>query len=286
MSTNDAPAAPVWTPPAKIEDLYASTAGNQFAAINAPTAGPRVEQDLPVGSAPFQLYSLATPNGQKVGIILEELGIEYDAHTINIGKGEQFTSGFVDVNPNSKIPAAVDRDGPDGKPINLFESASIVLYLAEKYHRFIPTDPRLKAEVFNWVFWQMGGQGPNTGAFGHFMVYAPADKVETRNYGVARYGMEVQRLCDVLDRHLAGRTYIVGEEYSIADIIIYPWFRQLTIGYKHPSGIAANDFLSADKYKNALAWAERIGARPAVQRGITVNAFGQAPKPWLEKKET
>lgn len=239
--------------------------------------------------------------GQKVGIMLEELGIDYDAHSklmlflfsysnwfdlaINIGKGDQFTSGFVEVNPNSKIPAAVDRDGPGGQPINLFESASIVLYLAEKYQRFIPTDPRLKAEMFNWVFWQMGGQGPNTGAYGHFMVYAPGDKKETRDYGVARYGMEVQRLCSVLDRHLAGRTYIVGEEYSIADMIIYPWFRQLTIGYKHTSGIGANEFLSVDQYKNIHAWAERVGARPAVQRGITVNAFGKAPKPWLEEEQ-
>jgi len=285
MSSFAATETPVWKPPAKIEELFASTGGNQFAAINAPTAGPRVEQDLPVGSAPFQLYSLATPNGQKVGIILEELGIDYDAHSINIGKGDQFTSGFVGVNPNSKIPAAVDRDGPGGSPINLFESGSIVLYLAEKYQRFIPSDPRLRAEVMNWVFWQMGGQGPFTGQFGHFMAYAPADKVETRNYGVARYGMEVQRLCHVLDRHLATRTYLVGEEYTIADMMIYPWFRQLNVGYKHASGIGASDFLSVDNYKNVQAWAERVGSRPAVQRGVTVCPFSGPPKPWLEKQD-
>jgi len=218
MSTPSA----LWTPPAKIEELYAATAGNQFASINRPTAGSRTEQALPDGGSPFQLYSLATPNGIKVGIILEELGIDYDAHFINIGKGEQFNSGFVAVNPNSKIPCALDKDGPDGQPIFLFESAAIVMYLAEKYNRFLPTNVRLRQEVMNWVFWQMAGQGPMTGNYGHFMVYAPADKVETRNYGVARYGMEVQRLCSVLENHLEGRTYIVGEEYSIADIVVCP----------------------------------------------------------------
>ena len=186
------------------------------------------------------------------------------------------------INPNSKIPAAVDLDGPNGERVNLFESASIVLYFAEKYNRFIPADPVKRAEVFNWVFWQMGGLGPMCGNFGHFMVYAPEDKVETRDYGVARYGMEVQRLCSVLDKHLEGRTFLVGDEYSIADMVSYPWFHALRIGYKHPSGIVANDLLSIDQYKNAIAWADRIAERPAVKRGLLV-CSGGVGKPWLEK---
>ena len=200
---------------------------------------------------------------------------------VNIGTGAQFGSGFVNVNPNSKIPCAVDKDGPGGVPINLFESGSIVLYLAEKYNRFLPSDGRLKAEVMNWVMWQMGGQGPMTGNFGHFMVYAPADKIDARNYGVSRYGMEVQRICSVLDRHLEGRTYMVGEEYTVADIICFPWFNQLRTGYKHSSGIDAAGFLSIDKYANANAWADRILARPAVQRGMTVCHWVNGAKPWL-----
>ncbi|GAX80767.1 hypothetical protein CEUSTIGMA_g8202.t1 [Chlamydomonas eustigma] len=274
-----------WAPPAKIEEIFAKTAGNNFSAINAPTAGARTTQDLPVGSAPLQLYSLGTPNGHKVSILLEELGVDYDAYIINIVKGEQFTSGFVAVNPNSKIPALLDKEGPDGKPINLFESGSIVLYLAEKYKRFMPTDPRLRVECLNWVFWQMAGQGPMTGNFGHFMVYAPADKIEARDYGVARFGMEVQRLCSVLDQHLAGRQYMVGEEYSIADIAIFPWFNQICTGYKHASGIDANGFLTASQYKNVQAWRERILARPAVARGLTVCGFSGVAKPWLEEKK-
>eukprot|EP01040_Poterioochromonas_malhamensis_P006553 gene6555-7057_t len=245
-----------WTPPAKIED-----------------------------SAPLQLYSLSTPNGQKVGILLEELGVDYDAHVVNIGKGDQFTSGFVQVNPNSKIPALVDKEGPDGQPINLFESASINLYLAEKYGgRFIPHEPRLRAEMMNWLFWQMGGFGPFLGQLGHFFVHAPADKVEARDYGVARYGMETQRLCSVLDQHLEGRWYMVGDEYTLADIAIFPWFNALRIGFKHSSGVAAKDFLSIDQYKNANARADLILERPAVQRGVTVCHFSDGPKPWLKPK--
>lgn len=283
-------AASAWTPPAKVEDLYSSMQGNQFSGINRPTAGAREEKELPSGSAPLQLYSLGTPNGQKVGILLEELVelglVEYDAHTVNIGKGEQFTSGFTAVNPNGKIPALVDRDGPDGKPINLFESASIDLYLCEKYQRFLPKDPRGRAEVMNWVFWSMGGQGPMTGQFGHFFVYAPPEKKETRDYGSARYGMEVQRLCDVLDKHLAGKTYLVGEEYTLADIIVYPWFRQVQVGYPHSSGIKAAEFLGVDKYKNALAWAQRISERPAVARGVRLNGWSSPnPKPWLDEEK-
>lgn len=273
-----------WNPPEKIEELFAATAGNKFASINSPVAGARVEKDLPVGEASVQLYSLGTPNGQKVSILFEELGIDYDAHIISLS-GDQFQSGFVKINPNSKIPAAVDLNGPDDKPLNLFESASIVLYFAEKYNRFIPSNPRLKAECMNWIFWQMGGLGPMCGNYGHFMVYAPDDKVETRNYGVARYGMEVQRLCSVLDQHLEGKSYLVGDEYTIADIICYPWFRQLTVGYKHSSGIAANSFLTIEKYKNAMAWCDRISERPAVKRGLSVCPFyGGEAKPWLSEK--
>jgi GST-like protein len=204
---------------------------------------------------------------------------------INIGTGEQFTSGFVGVNPNSKIPALMDKEGPDGQPINVFESASIVIYLAEKYNRFLPSNPRHKTECYNWIFWQMGGFGPFCGQFGHFMVYAPADKVETRDYGVARYGMEVQRLCSVLDQHLAKNSYLVNDEYTIADIIVFPWFYQLMNGYKHPSGVAARDFLSIDQYTNAVAWAKKIAERPAVQRGLTVTSFNGVAKPWLQKKD-
>jgi GST-like protein len=272
---------PTFTPPNKIEEVFASSGGNQFAAINAPTAGVREEVPLPSGNADFQLYSLATPNGWTVGILLEELGIDYDAHVYNIGKGQQFGSGFVSVNPNSKIPCAQDRHGPDGKLINLFESGSIMLYLAQKHGRFLPKDPRLQTEVMNWLFWQMAGQGPMTGNFGHFMVYAPDDKVETRTYGLARYGMEVQRLCDVLDKHLEGRQYMVGDEYTIADMACMPWFLQLCKGYVHKTGISANECLSVtEKYKNAHAWMTRLMERPEVQRGVTVCAG--KPKPWLE----
>jgi len=200
---------------------------------------------------------------------------------IKIGGGDQFTSGFVEVNPNSKIPAALDKDGPGGSPIRLFESASIVLYLAEKYKRFIPDDFRLKTEAMNWIFWQMGGQGPMTGNFGHFMAFAPADKIEARNYGVSRYGMEVQRLCSVLDRHLDGKHYIVGEEYTIADMIIFPWYHAIHTVYKQTLGIDAAEFLSLDNYSNLNAWASRVFNRPAVKRGLTVCTKGVG-KPWLE----
>jgi GST-like protein len=265
-----------WVPPKKVEELFPSGSGNVFASINAPTAGARVQKELPVGHAPFQLYSLATPNGQKVGIMLEELGIEYDAHVINIGSGDQFNSGFVSVNPNSKIPSALDKDGPDGKPIHLFESASILLYLAEKYNKFLPTDKRHKTEVMNWLFWQMAGQGPMTGNFGHFMVYAPGDKKEARNYGVARYGMEVQRLCSVLDQHLANRKYMVGDEYTIADMCIYPWFNQLKVGYKHKSGIGAGQRQSKEGFK--------IGESPHIHICILFCIISGKPQEAVQQK--
>lgn len=258
------------------------TGGNKFASTNKPTAGAQNDKAAPVGSASIQLYSLATPNGHKPAILLEELGVEYDAHVVGLS-GPQFDGGFTAINPNSKIPAAVDIDGPGGKPVNLFESGSIVLYFAEKYDMFIPKDPFLKAQVMNWVFWQMGGQGPMTGNFGHFFSYAPDDKIETRNYGVTRYGMETQRLCSVLNQHLEGKTFMVGEEYSIADIMCYPWFRQLQVGYPTKSGMKAAEFLDIKQYSNCVAWADRIWARPAVQRGVTVCSFNGVAKPWLEE---
>jgi len=217
--------------------------------------------------------------------VIKNIHLFFAFAVINIGKGDQFTSGFVAVNPNSKIPALVDRDGPGGQPIELFESGSINLYLAEKYNQFIPSDLRLRAEVLNWIFWQMGGQGPMTGNFGHFFVYAPPDKLETRNYGVARYGMEVQRLWSVLDRHLEGKTYLVGEEYTLADIVCFPWAHMLRLAYKHESGIKAGDFLSIEQYKNVGAWIERILVRPAVVRGLSVCNWDGVAKPWLVEKK-
>jgi len=221
----------VWNPPSSITELFSKTSGNKFAGINRPTAGARDEIAVPDGGAPIQLYSLATPNGIKVSILLEELSdvledFSYDAHVIN---------------------------------------------------------RRLRQEMMNWLFWQMAGQGPMTGNFGHFFVYAPDDNCEARDYGVARYGMETQRLCDVLERHLADgdKTWIVGEQYSLADICIFPWFNQLRTGYPHKSGIKANEFLNIPQYKKLNAWAERILEREAVKRGITVCGWTSPnPKPW------
>jgi len=275
----------VWKPPQKVEELSAGIAGNQWQNINRPTAGPRTKSEYPAPKdGPFQLYSLATPNGQKVGILLEELGIPYDAHVVNIGKGDQFSSGFVAANPNSKIPAAIDFDGPGGKPINLFESGSIMIYLCRKYNRFLGNDARQEQECMNWLFWQMAGQGPITGNFGHFMVYAPDNEVGARNYGVARYGMEVQRLTDVLDKHLEGRKYMVGDDITVADMACMPWARQLFTGYQHKSGVDAKQILSADKYKNIKSWIDRLLERPAVQRGIDV--CKGSPKPWLAQQSS
>jgi len=291
-----------WVPPQRIEELYASTAGNNFAAINAPTAGPRNETALESGPAPFQLYSLATPNGWKVGILLEELGIDYDAHVVNIGAGDQFSAGFVGAGPNSKIPSAIDHDGPGGKPLALMESGAIMLYLAEKYTEagFLPSDPRQRSECLQWVCWQIAGQGPMTGNFGHFMVYAPPDKCEARDYGVTRYGMEVQRLCDVLERHLAGygdfqgnagmrpegpREYLVGGRYSVADMACFPWAYMLRLkGYDRPGQPRAQEFLGFAKHTHLNAWLDRIAAREQVQRGIRV--CNGKPKPWVEKKKS
>jgi GST-like protein len=209
---------------------------------------------------------------------------------INISKGEQFTSGFVAINPNSKIPALVDNEGSgDGKPLHIFESAAIDIHLCEKYHRFLPdaaVNPRARAEIMSWIMWQMGGLGPMCGQFGHFFVYAPPNQHQARDYGCARYGMEVQRLCSVLDNHLKddNKQYLVNNEYSLADIIVFPWIYQLKTGYNHPSGIKGGDFINFSQYKYLNEWVDRINARPAVQRGLTV-CSSEGGKPWLNKKE-
>eukprot|EP00942_MAST-04A_sp_MAST-4A-sp1_P004583 g4583.t1 len=288
--------------PTKIEDLFNATAGNNFASVNRPFAGPRTEAALPRGKESFQLYSLATPNGQKVGILLEELGIPYDAHFVLIN-GPQFSTGFIGANPNSKIPCAIDVNGPGGEPIALMESAAIMQYLCEKHPEkdFLPKDPRLKYECMQWLFWQIGTQGPMTGNYGHFMVYAPGDKVETRNYGVARYGMDVMRVCDVLERHLAGfrdmkgghenvgtREYLVGGRYTVADMACYPWAKMLfgerpNGGYNRIHQTPTFKFMGLhEKYPHLMKWLDRVGSRIGVQRGCAVCSAGTG-KPFEKK---
>lgn len=242
--------------------------GGEWASINRPTAGVRHEQELPVGQHPLQLYSLATPNGQKVTIMLEELleageqGAEYDAFLIKIGDGDQFSSGFVAVNPNSKIPALVDRSLPE--PVRVFESGSILLYLAEKFHRLIPPAVPARTECLNWLFWQMGAGPYVGGGFGHFFTYAP----EKIPYAIDRFTMETKRQLDVLDRHLKNNEYMAGTEYSIADIAIWPWYGGLVRDVLYDN---AAEFLDAKTYTHVIRWAEQIFARPAVQRGRRVN---------------
>ncbi|MPQ67533.1 MULTISPECIES: glutathione-dependent disulfide-bond oxidoreductase [unclassified Pseudomonas] len=241
--------------------------GGKFANINRPIAGATHDQDLPVGRHPLQLYSLATPNGQKVTILLEELlalghsGAEYDAWLIHIGEGQQFGSGFVRVNPNSKIPALMDYSG--AKPIRIFESGAILQYLAEKFGAFFPTDPAARAECLSWLFWQMGSAPYLGGGFGHFYAYAPT-KIE---YAIDRFAMETKRQLDVLDRQLAVSEYIAGSEYSIADMAIWPWYGGLVKGRLYE----AAEFLSVQDYRHVQRWADAIDARPAVQRGRMVN---------------
>ena len=246
--------------------------GGQWASINRPDSGARHEQALPVGSHPIQLHSMGTPNGQKVTIMLEELlalGVseaEYDAYLIKIGDGDQFGSGFVEVNPNSKIPALVDRSGDT--PINVFESGNILLYLAEKFGHFLPTNVAAKTEVMNWLFWLQGSAPYLGGGFGHFYAYAP----EKFEYPINRFSMEAKRQLDVLDKQLANNTFIAGEEYSIADIAIWPWYGNLVLGNAYDAG----EFLDVDSYKHLKRWAEAIEARQAVQRGRIVNrAWGE-----------
>jgi GST-like protein len=260
-------ADPTYTPPAVWNPDTVS--GGRFANINRPTAGAREERALPVGANPFQLYSLATPNGVKVTIMLEELleaghaGAEYDAWTISINQGEQFGSGFVAINPNSKIPALVDRSNPDA-PFRVFESGAILVHLAEKFGMFLPTDPGPRAEVLSWVFWQVASGPFIGGGFGHFYAYAP----EKYEYPINRYAMETKRIFDVADKRLAESRFLAGDEYTLADIAKFPWLAPLVAGQMYND---ARTFLSIDEYKNVARWVEEIAARPAVQRGRIVN---------------
>ncbi len=258
---SDSPYTPpkVWT--------WDKASGGQFANINRPIAGPTHDKDLPVGEHKLQLYSLATPNGQKVTIMLEELleagvsAADYDAWLIRIGEGDQFSSGFVAVNPNSKIPALMDHGV--SPPQRVFESGAILLYLAEKFGMFLPTDPAARTAALSWLFWQMGAGPLLGGGFGHFYAYAP----EKYEYPINRYAMEVKRQLDVLDRHLADNDYMAGEDYSIADMAIWPWYGGLVLGRAYD----AAEFLDVASYKNLMRWAKQIDARPAVQRGRMVN---------------
>lgn len=242
--------------------------GGKFASINRPTAGARTQKALPIGEHPFQLYSLGTPNGVKVTIMFEELlelkiiEAEYDAFLINIGEGEQFTSGFVEINPNSKIPAMVDKN--NGNPIHVFESGSILVYLAEKFGKFLPTDPIGRTKVMNWLFWQVGSAPFVGGGFGHFFTYAP----EKFEYPIDRFTMETKRQLDVLDIELSKNRFIAGDEYTIADMAIFPWYGLLAKGKIYEN---AAEFLSAHEYKNVLRWADDILMRKAVARGRMVN---------------
>jgi GSH-dependent disulfide-bond oxidoreductase len=247
--------------------------GGAFASINRPIAGQTHDKELPVGKHPLQLYSLATPNGVKVTIMLEELlalghkGAEYDAWLIRINDGDQFGSGFVEVNPNSKIPALMDRSGP--KPIRVFESGSILVHLAEKFGEFLPTEQPARAETLSWLFWQMGSAPYLGGGFGHFYAYAP-EKIE---YAIDRFAMETKRQMDVLDRRLAVSEYLGGDDYTIADIAVWPWYGGLAKGRMYND---AGEFLSVQEYRHVQRWANAIDARPAVQRGRMVNrAFGE-----------
>ncbi len=254
--------------------------GGKFANINRPIAGATHDKDLPVGRHPLQLYSLATPNGVKVTVMLEELlalghsGAEYDAWLIRINDGQQFGSGFVSANPNSKIPTLVDRSGPT--PIRVFESGAILVHLAEKFGTFMPTGGPARAACWSWLFWQMGSAPYLGGGFGHFYAYAPT-KIE---YAIDRFAMEVKRQLDVLDRHLADNEYIVGKDYSIADMAIWPWYGALAKGLLYEGG----EFLQVSEYKNVQRWTEHIAARPAVKRGRMVNRISGDPASQLHER--
>ncbi|WP_339854463.1 glutathione-dependent disulfide-bond oxidoreductase [uncultured Nisaea sp.] len=257
--------------------------GGKFASTNRPIAGATHEKKLPVGENPLQLYSLATPNGVKVTVMLEELlerghkGAEYDAYTIRIGDGDQFGSDFVAINPNSKIPALLDRSTPT--PTRVFESGSILLYLAEKFGDFIPKDPAKRAECLNWLFWQMGSAPYLGGGFGHFYAYAP----EKFEYPINRFAMETKRQLDVLDRQLAETPYIAGDEYTIADIAIWPWYGVLAQGKIYND---SGTFLEVDTYKNVQRWTKEIAARKAVKRGRVVNRVAGDPGEQLEERHS
>jgi GST-like protein len=262
----------VWSP--------ATPSGGAFANINRPVAGATHEQELPVGKHPLQLYSLGTPNGQKVTIMLEELlaaghgGAEYDAWLINIGEGAQFGSGFVGINPNSKIPALLDRSGD--APVRVFESGSILVYLAEKFGAFLPKDLPARTETYNWLMWQMGSAPFVGGGFGHFYAYAP-EKLE---YPINRYAMETKRQLDVLDRLLAERKFVAGDEYTIADMAIWPWYGGLVLGELYGAG----EFLSVHQYQQVRRWADEVAARPAVIRGRKVNRVRGAPEEQVRER--
>jgi GSH-dependent disulfide-bond oxidoreductase len=254
--------------------------GGRFASINRPIAGSTHDKELPVGRHPMQLYSLGTPNGQKVTIMLEELlalghaRAEYDAWLIKIGDGDQFGSGFVAANPNSKIPALVDRSGP--APIRVFESGAILLYLAEKFGAFLPKEGAAHAECLSWLFWQMGSAPYLGGGFGHFYAYAPT-KIE---YAIDRFAMETKRQLDVLDRRLAESKYLAGDDYTIADIAVWPWYGGLAKGLLYGAG----EFLAVEGYKNVQRWADIIGERPAVKRGRIVNRLQGDPANQLHER--
>ena len=254
--------------------------GGAFASINRPIAGPTHDKELPVGKHPLQLYSLATPNGVKVTVMLEELleaghkGAEYDAWLIRINDGDQFGSGFVDINPNSKIPALMDRSGSE--PVRLFESASILFYLAEKFGAFLPSEQPARAETMNWLFWQMGSAPYLGGGFGHFYAYAP----EKWEYPINRFAMEVKRQLDVLDRRLGEVEYLAGDQYTIADMAVWPWYGGLVKGWAYSAG----EFLSVHEYKNVNRWADQLHARPAVKRGRMVNRVSGDPAGQLHER--
>jgi GST-like protein len=273
--TTDYTPPKVWT--------WNKESGGRFANINRPIAGPTKEKELQVGKHPFQLYSLATPNGVKVTVMFEELlekghsGAEYDAWIIPINVGEQFTSGFVKINPNSKIPALLDRTNPE-KPTRVFESGAILLYLAEKFGEFVPADPAKRAECYSWLFWQMGSGPFLGGGFGHFYAYAPM-KIE---YAIDRYAMEVKRQLHVLDLHLAENEYMAGDEYTIADMAIWPWYGALVKGALYE----AAEFLSVHEYENVRRWTDQIAARPAAKRGRAVNrAWGDPSGQLIERHD-
>lgn len=264
----------VWT--------WSKASGGQFASINRPISGATHDKELPIGDHPLQLYSLATPNGVKVTIMLEELlalghrGAEYDAWLIRINEGEQFGSGFVAVNPNSKIPALVDRSGPT--PIRVFESGAILTYLAEKFGAFLPTEGGARAECLSWLFWQMGSAPYLGGGFGHFYAYAPT-KIE---YAIDRFAMEAKRQLDVLDKRLAASEYVAGPDYTIADMAIWPWYGGLAKGWLYD----AAEFLQVQQYEHVQRWAETVGARPAVQRGRMVNRTFGEPSSQLHERHS
>jgi GSH-dependent disulfide-bond oxidoreductase len=254
--------------------------GGRFANINRPIAGATHDKELPVGRHPLQLYSLATPNGVKVTVMLEELlelghkGAEYDAWLIRINQGDQFGSGFVGVNPNSKIPALMDRSGP--KPIRVFESGAILMHLAEKFGAFLPTDTATRAECLSWLFWQMGSAPYLGGGFGHFYAYAPS-KIE---YAIDRFAMEVKRQLDVLDRRLADNEFLAGDQYTVADIAVWPWYGALAKGLLYEGG----EFLQVQEYSNVQRWTDAIAGRPAVKRGRMVNRIAGAPASQLHER--